>query len=221
MPEKYDPAYEELKREDFLNKIKRSVPMILFVVFIILLGTGLYTWHDARSEKKLYQTEKAFEKIWEHKKKGQTPSRKDLTALMKMPGMDFVKHMTFAPLMLAYEWERWPHNTSRSIMAFLEINDALKILGASEPKMLPLAMEKMKERIQKFNGPISVWHPFATSYWACHMVKNKEPLQNAFNAFSFLSRAGKIDGNNTLFSKLSSLCEIGLHKDVSKSVKTS
>ena len=163
MPEKYDPAYEELKREDFLNKIKRSVPMILFVVFIILLGTGLYTWHDARSEKKLYQTEKAFEKIWENKKKGQTPSRKDLTALMKMPGMDFVKNMTFATGKLAYEWAIRPHNASRSIMTFLDMNYALESLGRPEPKMFPLAlaieameaMEKMKKRIQNFNGPIS------------------------------------------------------------------
>ena len=63
MPEKYDQAYEELKREDFLNKIKSLVPLILFGVFMILLVTGLYTWHDARSEKQLYMKSPGYKKL--------------------------------------------------------------------------------------------------------------------------------------------------------------
>jgi len=204
MAPQYDQAYEELKREDFLNKIKSLVPFIVSCVFLILLATGLYTWHDARYEKQLYAAEKEFDALRADKEKR---SPQAINALKKLSGMRFITNITFSPETVLGDAVVDPYKSyvSLSVRDFLSVNRSLWELASP-------SKNKNTKAIEQFNGLISVWHPFAASYEAFAKVINHYP-KKAFHDFSFLSKTGKMESKDTVFLKLASLCKIGLYDD--------
>lgn len=68
---KLDVIYEEIKREDFFNKIRAALPYIIGGVCIILGATAWHSWREYKHEKNLISQEALYEEGVLLYKKGQ------------------------------------------------------------------------------------------------------------------------------------------------------
>ncbi len=190
MARKYDPAYEELKREFFLKKVYAALPYVLLGVIIVVGGTVLYTWMDSRREQTLYQAEKKFDTLMN----SQHPiSEQDIKTVAHVAGMECV-----AALSVPGAMGRIPSCVSPAVHTFLKINSALHTSNNDT-------------ELAQWNGPSSVWYPFAASHYAFCCVAKKSPPEQTSQAFTSLSKAGTMMGSNNVFSLLSKLCSVGLY----------
>ena len=94
-----DDISEELRREDFFNKVKKALPFAGSLCVLVLIGSAFYAWRTHAQEKQLERDEQTYQQALLHIEKSEFDRAQSLLdALRSSRGMQFLARMEKAKI---------------------------------------------------------------------------------------------------------------------------
>lgn len=85
-----DEIQDELRREDWLLKLKKSIPWIALLFVCVLMGTGGWIWYQARQERLLVQDEVVYQKALDLIQEKRYQEARDLLVRLEKSPLHFL-----------------------------------------------------------------------------------------------------------------------------------
>jgi hypothetical protein len=197
-----DEISQELKREDFFNKVRQALPFVGGACILVLLGSAVYAWRAHAKEKQLERDERTYAQALVHIEKnefGQAHSLLD--TLCSSRGMGFLARMEKARI------EKKDFLLTGSKKALSSIDTLYRHL---EKEYISLSLEgfltlsqaflsswenpTLDKKILSFLSQNTPWYPLALSWKTLNTYTsgNKKDIAPAFALWSSeMNRLGK------------------------------
>jgi type II secretory pathway pseudopilin PulG len=184
-----DEIYEEIKREDFFNRLRKFLPLIALGILSILSAAGIYSWYVHHQDKVLRKQEESYAKALENIKTGYLDQASDqLSGLVKKSSALRQLAMMQQAVIAQEEFKLTGQDKSREKAR--ECYEKLLSLGPSIPlKNFFLALKALSESSFQSAFPEGALTVSSDSPWYSIDLMNKalqayaQSLPSALNAF--------------------------------------
>jgi hypothetical protein len=197
-----DEISQELKREDFFNKVRQALPFIGGACILVLLGSAFYAWRAHAKEKQLERDERTYEQALVHIEKNEFDQAQPLLdTLCSSRGMGVLARMDKARI----EKKDFLLTGSKKALSTIDIlyrhlekeYISLSLQGFLTLSQAFLSSSKnpdLEKKISAFLSQNNPWYPLALSWKTLNTYTNgnKKDIAPAFALWSSeMNRSGK------------------------------